>query len=175
VDRALSAYTYPCHNPNEYCDGQYSEVGEELPAAARISLEAYVQMPEHRDVATKMLGAGLPPYAKARVDQGVYAKAVEAVQRASVIMLTEDLNSSVAALKEFWNVPQQEPLELPRERRQASSLARDGSIRQNRTLVRHIQHHNEFDHRLYHLALAQFCAQLQDRGLPTSHLCRRPA
>ena len=159
MSRLLSAWFYRGHSPNLdffQVRPEFKEI--KLGKRPRATFDEYLDMPEYNNIQTRMLGANSFPYKNITVTQALFDTAVDALDNMYFVGIQEVYDLSVKVMLRELNF--KGTLEVVKERDQASNkkMKREKeSIRNNATLVSKIRDVNEWDRKLYLVAVKKFC------------------
>lgn len=118
-------------------------------------------MHEYHNIQTRMLGADSFPYRNVTVDDSIFKKAVEALDRIFFMAIQEELAISIELMLREMKVSMK--YELKKERDMSNArVARDKEkLKANMTMMDELRKINHYDVKLYKLALKKFCLILR--------------
>lgn len=175
--RLLSAWFYRGHSPNlDFFQVRpyFKQISEgKLP---KVQFDEYIEMVEYQNIQTRMLGADSFPYRNISITEEMFQKAADNINRFFFVGLQEEFDvSAVLLAREIGLKDSNVTVVKEREQQGMKQIKlKKAEITSNATLMARVREVNNYDLRLFKLAVRRFCqiaskhpdlfAQIKQRG-----------
>lgn len=162
LSRIISAWFYRGHSPNlDFFQVRpwFKEIAQGK--RPKVTFEEYMDMHEYHNIQTRMLGADSFPYRNITVDDGVFDKAVDALNNIFFMGIQEEFDISVQVMLREFQVSMNYTVKKERDMSNAGIAKEKKRLKSNENVMAKLKEINHYDVALYQLSIRKFCNTLE--------------